>query len=95
MDQHSTPSYLIIVAIKKALTMYFGQYNVSQFLTEEDWQFCREVEAVLVILTDVSTLAQNESNLNPAFGPIMKKVMHKRLKSNLVDMIDVDQWGAV
>ena len=46
---------------------------------------------VLAISKDVSTFAQNGKDLNSAFGPVMKKVVHKWRKSNLVDMIDITQ----
>ena len=81
-----------LIRLKQVVTMYFGQYQLPQLLTEDDWKFCCEVGAVLNISKDVSTLAQNEKHLNAAFGPVMRKVMHQKLKKETVMMIDVGAW---
>ena len=78
--------------LKQAATVYFGQYQLPQMLTEEDWKFCTEVEEVSNTSKDVGTLAQNENYLNAAFGPIMHKVMHQKLKKETVMIVDVGAW---
>ena len=75
--------------LKQTLTMYFGAYQLRQFLEEVDWEFAREAEAVLNVSKDVCTIAQNETLLNSAFGPVMKKVLHKKLKAPEIAMFDV------
>ena len=79
--------------LKQSLTMYFGAYQLRQFLGEADWEFAREAEAVLNLSKDVCTIAQNETLLNSAFGPVMKKILHKKLKAPEILMIDVANWG--
>lgn len=79
--------------LKQSLTMYFGAYQLRQFLEEGDWEFAREAEAVLNVSKDVCTIAQNETLLNSAFGPVMKKVLHKKLKASEIEMIDLPNWG--
>lgn len=79
--------------LKRAVTMYFGQYQLPQLSSEEDWEFCREVEAVLNILKDVSTLVQNEKGLYAAYGPVMRMELHKKLNSDTMEIIDVNNWG--
>ena len=79
--------------LKQSLTMYFGANHLPQFLEEGDWEFAREAEAVLNVSKDVCTIAQNETLLNSAFGPVMKKILHKKLKAPEILMIDVANWG--
>ena len=78
--------------LKRALIMYFGAYQLPQFLSEVDWKFANEAEAVLALSKDVSKFAQCEGLLNATFGPVMRKILHKRLSANKVMMIDVPNW---
>ena len=79
--------------LKRSLTMYFGAYQLRQFLGEADWEFAKEAEAMLNVSKDVCTIAQKESLLNSAFGPVMKKILHKKLKAPEIVMIYVANWG--
>ena len=48
---------------------------------------------MLNVSKDVCTIAQNETLLNSAFGPVMKKILYKKLKVTEMEMIDVATWG--
>ena len=41
------------------------------------------------------TLLQNESNLNAAYGPVIRTVIHKILSSDAMKLIHVELWGNV
>ena len=78
--------------LKQSLTMYFGLYQIPQKLDENEWEFAREVEAVLCISKEVIVLSQNEKLLNAAFGPVMKIKLHNSLNSKTMKMIDLNNW---
>ena len=69
--------------------MYFGAYQLPQFLLEVDWKFANKAEAVLALSKDVSKFAQYQRLLNAAFGLLIRKILHKKLSSNKVMMINV------
>ena len=79
--------------LKQSLTMYFGLYQIPQKLDENEWEFAREVEAVLCISKEVIVLSQNEKLLNAAFGPVMKIKLHNSLNSKTMKMIDLANLG--
>ena len=47
-----------------------------------------EIETVLNVSKDVSTLAQNKEGLYAAYGPVMRMELHKKLNSNTMEIID-------
>ena len=69
--------------------MYFGTHQLPQFLSELDWKFTNKAEAVLALSKNVLKFAQCKSLLNAAFGSVMRKILHERIFSNKVMMIDV------
>lgn len=58
--------------LKRSVQMYFLRYNIQPYLNELDWKFCMEVEAILMASKDLVTLAQTETKLNAAYGPVMR-----------------------
>ena len=79
--------------LKQALIMYFGHHQLPQYLSEEDWKFAQEIEAVLMASKDLCTLSQNESHLNAAYGPVVRKNLHNTLSAPTMMVIDTNRWG--
>ena len=79
--------------LKRALTIYCETFGINTWLTEDDWRFCTEMEAILRASTTMSTLSQNEKKLISAFAPVMRKNLHDALTKKTMDIIDVKNWG--
>ena len=77
---------------KRALSIYCVTYLDEPFLDENDWKFCREVEAILRSSKTLVTLSQTETKLNAAFAPIMRKKVHDDLTGSSMDLIDMPNW---
>ena len=78
---------------KRAILTYKALYpNIPRFLTEEDWIFSVEVEAVLRISKDNVILSQHEKKLNAAFGPVARRYAHKKLTSDTLSIINMNVW---
>ena len=66
--------------------MHVGKYQLPQLLSKEDWDFCREVEAVLNVLKDINTLAKNEKGFNSPYCSVMRVELHKQWNSDTMEM---------
>ena len=66
---------------------------MNNFLTAEDWEFCREVEGVLRIQKHLTTLSQNEEKLNASFGPLLKQQTRTNLTAGIIELIDIESWS--
>ena len=86
--------------IKKSLDLYFltrrneQGSTVTDFLSTEDWKFALEVEAILNVSKDLVTIAQTESKLNAAYGPVLRNATHKKLIKDSMMVIDIVNWGS-
>ena len=67
-------------------------YNINEFVTADDWEFCREIEGILRLQKQLTTHSQNERKLNAAFSPILKQRTWKGLTSDTIALIDTAVW---
>jgi len=61
-------------------------------LDEGDWKFAVEMEAILSVGKDLVVMAQTETKLNAAYGPVLRKDAHKKYTAETMMVIDVDNW---
>ena len=86
--------------IKKSLDLYFAtrrnEHNstVNDYLNAEDWNLALEMEAILNISKDLVTISQTETKLNAAYGPVVRNATYRKLVSDRIEVIDIDNWGA-
>lgn len=46
------------------------------------------------ISKDLVTISQTETKLNAAYGPVVRNATYKKLVSDKIKIIDIDNWGA-
>ena len=63
-------------------------------MTADDWEFCIEVEGVLRLQNNLTTLSQNEEKLNASFGPVLKQQTRTNLTADIIQLIDIESWSA-
>jgi len=78
--------------LKRSLQMYYTAYNLQPYLSDVDWIFCREAEAILRASKIMVTLVQTETKLIAAFAPIIRKNLHDALTSDTMDLICDRGW---
>ena len=82
--------------IKKCLDLYFAtrknerNSTISDYLNAEDWNLALEMEAVLNISKDLVTISQTEMKLNAAYRPVVRNMKYRKLVSDRIQMIDID-----
>ena len=90
----------LTLKIKKCLDLYFANCKnecnstISDYLDHDDWQLVLETEAILNILKDLVTISQTETKLNAACGPVVRNATYKKLVTDKIRIIDIDNWGA-
>ena len=78
--------------LKRALGIYCTLHMDSPFLSDSDWAFCVEVEAILRVSKALVTFSQTENQLIAAYAPVLRKKVHTQLKGNKLDIINVSEW---
>lgn len=88
-----------ILKIKKSLDLYFlirrteSVTTVSDYLSQDDWEFALEVEVILNISKDLVTISQTESKLNAEYGPVLRNVTYEKFTNDTIWVIDINNWG--
>ena len=72
--------------------MYCTLHLDAPFLTESDWSFCVEVEAILRISKKLVTFSQTEKSLIAAYAPALRKQVHNQLSAKNMEKIDLLEW---
>ena len=67
---------------------------MQSFLTEDEWKSVREFEATLMENSHLTTIYQNEDNLNDVHGPVMRKELQDGLTRETMALTDVGDWSA-
>jgi hypothetical protein len=75
--------------LNRLLRLYMTVHNDAPQLTSSEWDTIAEVEGILNISKDLTTLMQFENLYNGAFGQIIKHVTLKRLRSDFIPVIDM------
>ena len=87
------------IRVKRSLELYLLTHrnepnsSITPYLTDADWKFAFEVEAILNISKAMVTISQNEVYLNAAYGPVVRNVAYKKLTSEKMLVIDEPNWG--
>ena len=71
-----------------------NQFNIPQFLTEEEWKTVRKFEAILRETFRLTAACQSEEKLNGAYGPVMRKYLHDNLSRGNMCVINTDLWSS-
>jgi len=69
------------------------QQIFNHFFLQKDWKFAEELESVLNISNDLVVLAQIETKLNSAFGPVIRNETYNQLTAKTLMVIDAGNWG--
>ena len=69
--------------------MYFVAYQLQQFLEEDEWEFTREAKAVWDVSKYICVVVENKIFLNSVYGPMIKKILHKKFSASKMLIIDV------
>jgi hypothetical protein len=64
-------------------------YGDAPQITDSEWDTIAEIEGVLNISKDLTTLMQYENLYNGAFGQIIKHVTLKRLRASFIPVVDM------
>jgi hypothetical protein len=75
--------------LNRLLRLYMSVHNDAPQLTDSEWDSIAEIESVLNISKDLTTLMQYEHLYNGAFGQIIKHVTLKRLRADFIPVIDM------
>jgi len=75
--------------LNRLLRLYMSVHADAPQLTDSEWDSIGEIEGVLNITKDLTTLMQYENLYNGAFGQIIKNVTIKRLRANFIPVIDM------
>ena len=78
--------------LKRSLQMYYTVYNLQPYLSDVDWIFYGEAEAILRASKIMVTLVQTETKLIAAFAPIIRKKLHDAFTSDTMDLIYDRDW---
>ena len=69
------------------------RFEAPSFLTQEEWKYSAEIEAFMHNASRLKTIFQNETKLNYACGPVMRKMLHDGLSCGPMNVIDTDAWS--
>ena len=75
--------------LNRLLRLYMTVHNDAPQLSSSEWDSIAEIEGILNISKDLTTLMQYENIYNGAFGQIIKHVTLKRLRSGFIPVIDM------
>ena len=75
--------------LNRLLRLYMTVHNDAPQLTISEWESIAEIEGILNISKDLTTLMQYENIYNGAFGQIIKHVTLERLRSTFIPVIDM------
>ena len=75
--------------LNRLLRLYMTVHSDAPQLTSSEWDTLAEIEGILNISKDLTTLMQFENLYNGAFGQIIKHVTLQRLKSDFIPVIDM------
>ncbi len=75
--------------LNRLLRLYMSVHSDAPQLIESEWDSLAEIESVLNISKDLTTLMQYEHLYNGAFGQIIKHVTLKRLRAEHIPVIDM------
>jgi hypothetical protein len=75
--------------LNRLLRLYMTVHNDAPQLTISEWDSIAEIEGILNISKDLTTLMQYENIYNGAFGQIIKHVTLERLRSTFIPVIDM------
>ncbi len=75
--------------LNRLLRLYMSVHNEAPQIIESEWDSIAEIEGVLNISKDLTTLMQYEHLYNGAFGQIIKHVTLKRLRASYIPVIDM------
>ena len=79
---------------KRGTIVYCWEFNMPQFLAENDWRTVGEFEAILRDTLRLNLVYQNEENLNGTHGPAMRKSLHDSLSRETMQLINAEQWNS-
>ena len=80
--------------MKRGTIIYYHQFNMLQFLTEDGWKTVGEFEAILRDKSRVTLVCQNEEKLNGACEPVMQNYLHDSLSRATMLLINAEQWSS-
>ena len=88
-----------ILRIKKSLQLCFLTRShenpaLEPIFSDADWKFAEEVEGVLSTSKDLVVFSQHERHFNAAYGAVVRNATCNLLRSDAVNVIDVDSWGS-
>jgi len=75
--------------LNRLLRLYMSVHSDAPQITDSEWDSVAEIEGVLNISKDLTTLMQYEHLYNGAFGQIIKHVTLKRLRASCIPIIDM------
>ena len=70
------------------------RFQNSNVLTETEWRTVGEFEVILRDTSRLTTVCQNEDQLNGSCGPVMRKCLHDSLSSTTMKAINYDSWSS-
>ena len=75
--------------LNRLLRLYMSVHTDVPQVSDSEWDAMAEIEGILNISKDLTTLMQYEHLYNGAFGQIIKQVTLKRLRAPFVPVIDM------
>ena len=78
--------------LKRALGIYCALCVDGPFLSDSDWAFCVETEAMIRVSKDIVTFLQTENQFIASHAPVLRKKVRTQLKGNKLDIINVPEW---
>ena len=83
-----------VLRTKKGTIVFCQQFNMPQFLVEDDWKTFGEFKAILRDASRLASLCHNEEKLNGAYGPVIRKSLHDVLSREIMRLINAEQWSS-
>jgi hypothetical protein len=80
--------------LNRLLRLYMSVHSDTPQMTDAEWDSIAEIEGVLNISKDLTTLMQYEHLYNGAFGQIIKHVTLKRLRASSIPVVDMPKVTA-